>query len=58
MLTLALNELLAKHLELGTLPGTYLVAGAGVLWVLGLAAVYGPASRAANTPPAIATRTA
>ena len=26
-------------------------------WLLGVASVYGPASRAANTSPAIATRT-
>jgi putative ABC transport system permease protein len=58
VLTLAVNELLARQLELGRLPGVYLAIGAGVLWVLGLAAVWGPASRAANIAPAIATRTA
>ena len=38
--------------------GEYLAYGAVALWVLGLLAVYGPASRAANIAPAIATRTA
>jgi putative ABC transport system permease protein len=58
VLTIALNQFLVRQLELGHLPGMYMVAGAAVLWLLGLAAVYGPASRAANIPPAIATRTA
>jgi putative ABC transport system permease protein len=56
--TLAINQLLVRQLELGHLPGVYVAIGAGVLWLLGLAAVYGPASRAANIAPAIATRTA
>lgn len=58
VLTIALNQLLVRQLELGHLPGSYLAIGAAVLWLLGLAAVYGPASRAASIPPAIATRTA
>jgi putative ABC transport system permease protein len=58
VLTLAINQMLARHLELGHLPGAYLAIGAGVLWLLGLGAVWGPASRAANIAPAIATRTA
>jgi len=36
----------------------YLAYGAGALWLLGIAAVWGPASRAASISPAIATRTA
>ncbi|MCG2595663.1 ABC transporter permease [Ramlibacter sp. XY19] len=58
LLALALNGLLRRTLEMGQLPVAYLAAGAGVLWLLGVAAVWGPASRAASTPPAIATRTA
>jgi putative ABC transport system permease protein len=58
VLTLGLNELLVRHLEVGHLPAPYLAIGAAVLWLLGLGAVYGPASRAASIPPAIATRTA
>jgi putative ABC transport system permease protein len=58
LLTIALNQFLVRQLELGHLPGMYMAIGAAALWVLGLAAVYGPASRAASIPPAIATRTA
>jgi putative ABC transport system permease protein len=58
LLALALNGLLRRTLEMGQLPLAYLASGAGVLWLLGVAAVWGPASRAASTPPAIATRTA
>ncbi|HYD79432.1 MAG TPA: FtsX-like permease family protein [Paucimonas sp.] len=56
VLALGLNQLLVSQLELKKLPLSYLAFGAGALWLLGLAAVYGPASRAANTPPATATR--
>ncbi len=58
VLAVALNQLLMRQLEMGRLPLGYLAFGAGALWLLGVAAVWGPASRAANTPPAIATRTA
>jgi putative ABC transport system permease protein len=58
LLAVALNQMLLRHLDVGHLPGVYLAIGAGVLWALGLAAVWGPASRAASIPPAIATRTA
>jgi putative ABC transport system permease protein len=58
LFTLALNQLLVRQLEVGHLPGVYLAIGALALWLLGLAAVWGPASRAANIAPAIATRTA
>jgi putative ABC transport system permease protein len=56
VLAIGLNQVLVSHLGLMKLPLAYLVYGAGALWLLGLAAVYGPASRAANTPPAMATR--
>ena len=58
VLTIAINQLLLRHLELTRLPVLYLAVGAGILWLLGLLAVWGPASRAANIAPAIATRTA
>ena len=58
LLALALNGLLRRLLEMGQLPAGYMATGAVVLWLLGIAAVWGPASRAARTPPAIATRTA
>ena len=58
LLTIAINQVLLQHLELGKLPVVYLAAGAGILWLLGILAVWGPASRAANIAPAIATRTA
>ena len=58
LLAVGLNRILMAHLELPRLPIEYLAYGAGALWVLGIAAVYGPASRAASISPAIATRTA
>ncbi len=35
----------------------YVIGGMLVLWVIGLLAVYGPARRACNVPPVVATRT-
>jgi putative ABC transport system permease protein len=58
MLAVALNQLLVSKLEMPRLPIAYLVGGAAVFWGLGLAAVYGPAWRAASTSPALATRSA
>jgi putative ABC transport system permease protein len=57
LLAIGLNQVLIHQLQLGKLPLDYLASGALALWVLGVASVYGPASRAANTSPAIATRT-
>jgi putative ABC transport system permease protein len=57
LLAIALNQLLMRQVGIGKLPLEYLAYGAAALWVLGIASVYGPASRAANTSPAIATRT-
>ena len=57
-LALALNQLLVSQLELTRLPLGYLATGAGLLWLLGLLAVYGPAWKAASISPAIATRSA
>jgi putative ABC transport system permease protein len=56
MLAAGLNQFLVAHLNLARLPLTYLVAGALVFWALGVAAVYGPAWRAASISPATATR--
>lgn len=58
LLALGLNQLLVSQLEMARLPAGYLIAGAGVFWALGIAAVYGPAWRAASISPATATRSA
>lgn len=58
LLALLLNRVLMANLAMARLPLEYLAYGAAALWLLGIAAVYGPASRAASTSPAIATRTA
>jgi putative ABC transport system permease protein len=57
LLAIGLNQLLMQQVQMGKLPIAYLAYGAAVLWLLGVASVYGPASRAARTSPAIATRT-
>ena len=56
MLAVGLNQLLVSQLGLTRLPLGYLVSGALVFWALGVAAVYGPAWRAASISPATATR--
>lgn len=56
-LALGLNHYLVTHIELARLPAGYLVVGVLAAWALGVAAVLGPAWRAASVPPAIATRT-
>ena len=58
LLAVALNRALIAQLGLARLPLEYLAYGAAALWLLGIAAVYGPASRAASISPALATRTA
>ncbi|MTW09692.1 FtsX-like permease family protein [Pseudoduganella eburnea] len=55
---LALNQVLVSRLELERLPAEYMVIGAAAFWALGIAAVYGPAWRAASISPAMATRSA
>ena len=57
-LALALNNFLVAELEIPRLPVAYLGITMGVMWLLGLLAVLGPAWRAAAVSPAIATRTA
>jgi len=51
-----INQLLMSHYELPRLPALYLPIGAVALWLLGQIAVFGPARRAAQVPPAVATR--
>jgi len=58
LLTLGLNRLLMAQVDMARLPLEYLAFGAAALWAIGIAAVYGPASKAASISPAIATRTA
>ncbi|GAA4859006.1 ABC transporter permease [Luteimonas vadosa] len=56
VLAYAINQLLMGRYELPRLPLAYLPIGALVLWLLGQAAVFWPARRAAAVPPAVATR--
>ena len=56
LLAYAINQLLMGKYELPRLPLHYLPIGAVALWLLGQAAVFGPARRAAAVPPAVATR--
>ncbi len=58
VLAYAINQLLMGKYELPRLPLIYLPVGAVLLWLLGQLAVLWPARRAANIPPAIATRAA
>ncbi|MFT3754510.1 MAG: ABC transporter permease [Pseudoxanthomonas sp.] len=58
LLAFAINQLLMGKYELPRLPWHYLPIGAVLLWALGQVAVLWPARRAANIPPAIATRSA
>jgi putative ABC transport system permease protein len=51
-----LNWLLDTQYEVGRMPLWYLPAGMLALWLLGQLAVLLPARRAANIPPALATR--
>ncbi len=56
LLAYSINQLLMGKYELPRLPLHYLPIGAIALWLLGQAAVFGPARRAAAVPPAVATR--
>jgi putative ABC transport system permease protein len=51
-----INLWLMGKYQVDRLPAEFLPIGAGLLWFLGQIAVLGPAIRAANIPPAIATR--
>jgi putative ABC transport system permease protein len=55
-LAYALNLELMHKYQVARLPAMFLPIGALVLWALGQIAVLGPALRAAQIPPAIATR--
>ena len=56
VLAYGMNLFLMLHYELPRLPGIYFPVGAVVLWIIGQGAVLGPALRAANVPPVVATR--
>ncbi|RAP58520.1 FtsX-like permease family protein [Oleiagrimonas sp. MCCC 1A03011] len=51
-----INLFLMQHYELPRLPWFYLPIGAVALWLIGQLAVLGPALRASNVPPVVATR--
>lgn len=57
-LAFGINQLLMGKYSLPRLPWQYLPIGALVLWMLGQVSVLWPARRAANVPPATATRSA
>ena len=57
-LAYGINLYLMQHYELERMPWYYLPGGAIALWLLGQLAVLGPARRAANVPPVVATRSA
>ncbi len=56
LLAWTINLFLMHHYELPRLPWQYLPVGALCLWLIGQAAVLGPALRAAAVPPVVATR--
>ncbi len=56
LFTLGVNQLLVSQFELSRLPLSYLFVAPLIFWLLGIAAVFAPAWRAANTSPSIATR--
>ena len=56
ILAFGINLYLMQHYQLTRMPWYYLPVSAIALWVLGQLAVLGPALRAANVPPVVATR--
>lgn len=56
ILAFGINLYLMQHYQLNRMSWYYLPASAIALWVLGQLAVLGPALRAANVPPVVATR--
>lgn len=54
---LILGQLLMQHFSIAALPFGYVVATAIMVFIMSLLAVFGPAKRAANISPSIATRT-
>lgn len=58
VLAFGINLYLMQHYEMARMPWFYLPGGALALWLIGQAAVLGPALRAAAVPPVVATRSA
>lgn len=56
-MTVGFNMFLVQEYQLEPLNPVYVPVGILLVWVLGLIAVLGPARRASNIPPAVATRT-
>jgi putative ABC transport system permease protein len=56
-MTVGLNILLVNVFSLDRIDWFYIPFGMVVLWLVGQFAVFGPARKAANIPPALATRT-
>lgn len=56
LLALLINQWLMQHYELPRLPWAYLLVAGGLMLLLGQVAVAAPARRAAQLPPASATR--
>ncbi|HET7931606.1 MAG TPA: FtsX-like permease family protein [Rhodanobacteraceae bacterium] len=56
VLAYGINLYLMQHYQMLRMPWYYLPASAIALWLLGQLAVLGPALRAANVPPVVATR--
>jgi putative ABC transport system permease protein len=56
-LTIGLNIILVNTFGLDKIDWFYIPIGMLVLWIVGQGAVFGPARKAANIPPALATRT-
>ncbi len=56
ILAYAANLYLMQHYQFDRMPWYYLPVSAVALWVLGQLAVLGPALRASNVPPVVATR--
>ena len=56
VLAFGINLYLMQHYQTTRLPWYYLPVSAIALWLLGQLAVLGPALRAANVPPVVATR--
>ena len=54
---LLLGQLLMQHFSIAALPTSYIAGTAIMVFVMSLLAVFGPARRAANISPSIATRT-
>ena len=56
LLAFGINLYLMQHYQMLRMPWYYLPASAIALWLLGQLAVLGPALRASNVPPVVATR--